>query len=259
VPDAQSPRDRPRSIDLTGTVVVELGTRAPTKAGDHLALSKLVARLVDVDDASVSLTQQCQHCGATDHGALRIHLAGGTKGGPTLHVSLARSGDRLALAVTAAGPVGIDLESVQAVSRAPLTEVLLSPSEADALARLGPPGSEAALAALWTAKEAVLKAAGVGLRVDPRELTIARDRSAGSAGQTSAEVDAQDAQDTDARAKNADNQTLVDWPHAPFPLSELHLLSLATRPGTAGTVAVVSARRPALRILVPGREARPTR
>lgn len=234
MPDAPSRDDLP--VDLATTVVVVLGTRAATRAEDHRALTHLVARLTGVDAASVALTQVCPRCGQSGHGPLRVELDGAA-----VHVSLARSDDRLALAVTAAGPVGIDLESVAALARAPLDDVLLSAAEADAVTRLGPPGSVAAVAVLWTAKEAVLKSAGVGLRVDPRELTITGARTADLAGLTPA--DANDANDA-AR--------LVDWPHAPFPLAEVHLLSVVAPPGTIGTVAVVCARRPALLILPTG-------
>lgn len=259
MPDALSPRDVPRdvpgaelpedlravlhddlrAVDLAGTVVVALGTRAATTAGDHRALVRLVARLAGVDAASVALSQVCPNCGLPGHGPLRVRLEDPSLA--TVQVSLARTGDRLALAVTAAGPVGIDLESVADIARAPLNDVLLSPAEADAMTRLGPRESEAALAALWTAKEAVLKAAGVGLRVDPRELSI----TLAPAGQTAPAAIA---------AVVAADRRLIDWPHAPFPLTELHLLSVATPPGTIGTVAVVCARRPALRILSPGSE-----
>jgi len=215
--------------DLTRTAVVQFAEPAPTKAGDHQLLVALVSRLTGVGPASITLEQVCPACGESGHGPLRVVFTDAPDAAPTVHVSLTRAGGRLALAVTAAGPVGIDLESVALVGRAPLAAALLSPSEADALARLGPSGSEATLVALWTAKEAVLKAAGVGLRVDPRELTVTVGTTAG---------------DADLR--------LTDWPHAPFPLTELHLLSVGTRPGTSGAVAVVSARRPALRILPPG-------
>lgn len=246
MPDAPSPHDLPGdlprngiwAIDLSTTVVVALSDRAATRADDHRALTHLVAQLAGVDGASVVLSQVCTHCGAADHGALRVHLAGETDARPTLHVSLARAAGRLALAVTAAGPVGVDLESVTAVARAPLADALLSPAESDALAGLDPRAAEATLAALWTAKEAVLKAAGVGLRVDPRELTIIPDRSAAPSGQRSPDTN--------------DGPRLADWPHAPFPLAEVHLLSVLTSAETVGTIAVVCARRPTLRILSPG-------
>lgn len=252
MPDALSPRDVPhgerhedlQAVDLATTVVVALGSRAAARAEDHRSLAHLVARLAGVDAASVGLSQLCPTCGRPGHGPLRVQLRDAPAASATVHVSLARSGDLLALAVTAAGPVGIDLESVAAVGRAPLNDALLSPSEADALARLGPPESEVALAALWAAKESVLKAVGVGLRVDPRELTVSRGSSS-PADQTPADT--------------ADRWRLAEWPHAPFPLNELHLLSVLTPPGTIGTVAVVCARRPTLRILSPGSDPLPNR
>ncbi|WP_104163087.1 4'-phosphopantetheinyl transferase superfamily protein [Cryobacterium sp. N22] len=239
MPDALSPHDDLHAVDLATVVVVALGHRAATKAGDHHALVDLVARLTGVDAASVTLTQLCPNCGLPGHGPLRVQLGDEADGSPTVHVSLARADGRLALAVTAAGPVGIDLESVAALARAPLDDVLLSAAEADAVAALHPRAATAAVAAVWTAKEAVLKAAGLGLRVDPRDLTIARETPVAPGGDPAAD---------------AAQPGLAGWPNAPFLLKELHLMRVATPPEFAATVAVVCARQPALRILSPGSE-----
>lgn len=228
MPDAPSPRDD-LPVDLATTVVVALGTRAATPAEDHRALTHLVARLTGVDAASVALTQVCPRCGRSGHGPLRVQPGPDS---PAVHVSLARSDDRLALAVTAAGPVGIDLESVAALARAPLDDVLLSAAEADAVAALHPRSATAAVAAVWTAKEAVLKAAGVGLRVDPRDLTISWETP----------VAAEHPSASAARR-------LVAWARSPFPLTEVHLLSVPAPPEFAATVAVVCGHRPDLRLL----------
>ncbi|WEO76566.1 4'-phosphopantetheinyl transferase superfamily protein [Cryobacterium sp. SO2] len=222
-----SPLDDTLGVDLSTSVVVALGEKASTPAGDHRALVDLVARLTGVPAASVSLGQECPHCGAAGHGPLRVRFGDGASPVPAIHVSLARCGGRRALAVTAAGPVGIDLESVADISRAPVAEVLLSPDEADAVAALGPRAAADALAVLWTTKEAVLKAAGVGLRVDPRDLTIALD-PAGEPGTA--------------------HRLLISWPDAPFPIDQVRLLPVAAPPGTVVTVAVVCARRPQLRL-----------
>ena len=220
-------------VDLSAVVVVALGDRAATTAEDHHALAHLVARLAGVDAASVSLSQECPTCGASGHGPLRVGLGGRADDSSTVHVSLARAGGRLALAVTAAGPVGIDLESVADVARAPVAAVLLSPAEADAVHSLSAPAANTALAELWTAKEAVLKAAGVGLRVDPRDLSITLDPLTVPAG----------------IGGSADQRRLLVWPQSPFPLPELHLLPVPAPSGTVATVAVVCGRRPELRVV----------
>ena len=227
-------------VDLAGTVVVQLADRAPTKAGDHRLLVGLVSRLTGVDAGAITLDQVCPSCGKTGHGPLRVVVGGTVRTARAVHVSLARAGGRLALAVTAAGPVGVDLESVVALRRAPVADVLLSGAEARALAALDPPAAAAAVAAVWTAKEAVLKAAGVGLRVDPRDLTIA---PAGAGAPATGRSGRRDADQVASRP------VLAGWPAAPFPLDQMHLLPLAASAGTVGTVAVVCAAPPVLALL----------
>lgn len=216
---------------LGATVVVSLMPRALTPAADHLLLRDLVARLAGLDPAGVTLTQRCPTCGMPGHGPLSVQLApdispaGSPAGAGRIHVSLARAGTLLAVAVTGAGPVGIDVESLAALAAFPVDAGLCSPVEAAALAALPPRAAAAARAVLWTSKEAVLKAVGVGLRVDPRDLTVAV--LAGATGPAA----------------------LVGWPHAPFPLDRAHLLTVPAPAGGVVTVAVVCARRPRLRML----------
>jgi 4'-phosphopantetheinyl transferase len=232
-PGSARPGGSAPAIDLSRTVAVAVGDRAETRAGDHALLAGLVARLTGVAAASVGLTQRCAHCGAGDHGPLRVRISDSPAVVP--RVSLARAGGRLALAVTAAGPVGVDLESLADLARAPLDAVALSPAEAAALAPLRPAAAaEVALANIWTTKEAVLKAAGLGLRVDPRELTVMLE----TAGPT------------DARAPRTATRT-VSWPRAPFPDHDVQLWPLAVPHGTVATVAVVCADRPALLLVAP--------
>lgn len=87
---------------------------------------------------------RCVHCGSTEHGQ------------PVGNVSLSHAGG-VTLAVHADGPIGIDHEPVGAdVPRG----VVAHPSESgDALS-------------LWVRKEAVLKATGLGLQVDPRSFWL---------------------------------------------------------------------------------------
>ena len=244
------------SINLAGTVVLQFAHQAPAKAGDHRRLVALVGRLTGVDPDSITLEQVCPNCGAPGHGPLRVVLGGTAGSAPAVYVSLSRAEGRLALAVTSAGPVGIDLESVAALGRAPVADALVSVAETRALAAVDPAEAGAALVSTWTAKEAVLKAAGTGLRVDPRELTIAlplpgaAPTAAGSAARVPAQVAAQ------VSAQLADEVTgwpvLADWPAAPFPLDRAHLHPLTPPTGTVGlvgTVAVVCATRPVIAVL----------
>lgn len=87
---------------------------------------------------------RCRHCGSTQHGQ------------PEGNVSLSHAGG-LTLAVLADGPVGIDHEPLEA--DAPW-EVVAHPSDSGDALRL------------WVRKEAVLKATGLGLAVDPRSFWL---------------------------------------------------------------------------------------
>jgi 4'-phosphopantetheinyl transferase len=219
-PGAPSPRAA--GTDLAGSVVILLIDRTATRGGDHRILADLVARLTGVDPANVTLRQRCPTCREPGHGPIRVSIAA-EPGVPTVHVSLARADGTLAMAVTMAGPVGIDLEAITALRRAPVAGALLSSAEARALAGLDPAALDAAVGALWTGKEAVLKAAGVGLRVDPRDLTITLDTGVSPV---------------------TGQPVLAAWADAPFPPDRVHLLPLTASAGLVGTVAVVGALRP---------------
>ncbi|MDH5833933.1 4'-phosphopantetheinyl transferase family protein [Luteimonas kalidii] len=84
-----------------------------------------------------------------------------------LYTSLSHAGDRVAIAVSAIGPVGIDLEpAVRALDMAELEERVAHPRERQALAALPPALRGHALLELWVRKEALLKAAGIGLELE---------------------------------------------------------------------------------------------
>lgn len=84
--------------------------------------------------------------------------------GAPLHFSLAHSNDVGLLAVTEAGPVGVDVEEVRTLGdvRA-LVNQFFSPGEALAFSRVPADRQPAAFFSLWTRKEAVLKATGAGI------------------------------------------------------------------------------------------------
>lgn len=81
-----------------------------------------------------------------------------------ISTSLSHAAHALALAVTAAGPVGVDIEPVDRVRVMPEIAGRVShPSETADLAGASPEASGRALLGLWVRKEALLKAAGVGM------------------------------------------------------------------------------------------------
>jgi 4'-phosphopantetheinyl transferase len=84
--------------------------------------------------------------------------------GTAYATSLSHSGQHVAFGMTKAAAMGVDLERFPPRARLnDLVGVLCSPSEAADLAAIPADAREASLLQLWTRKEALLKAFGVGL------------------------------------------------------------------------------------------------
>jgi 4'-phosphopantetheinyl transferase len=95
-------------------------------------------------------------------------------GGDGVRFSLSHSGRLVLVAVTSSVDVGVDLEERRgSLDCDQLAHAVCAPDEL-ARWRAQPPGAarRAALLALWTRKEAILKAAGVGLAVDPARIRV---------------------------------------------------------------------------------------
>ncbi len=89
--------------------------------------------------------------------------------GTGLQVSVSHSGDRVGVAVTRAGAVGIDVEEIStSVSPAELLPHVLGAAEPCTSAHTTASGFHR----MWTRKEAVLKATGEGLRVPLSEVGV---------------------------------------------------------------------------------------
>ncbi|MFJ4712042.1 4'-phosphopantetheinyl transferase family protein [Streptomyces sp. NPDC088785] len=138
-------------------------------AGAHAALRRVVAdHYLGCPPAAVRFGRHpCPRCADPTHGRPRI-VAPATR----LDFSLSRSGPYWLLAVTAGGPVGIDIEQV--TGRAGVDEaadVALSEGELGLLRGIGDERErEELFLRAWTRKEAVLKATGVGIVADLRDL-----------------------------------------------------------------------------------------
>ena len=140
--------------------------RGASAEADRALLPSAVAELLGIDPSAVTVLRRCENCGGDDHG--RPVVAGPAH--PPVWASLSRAGGLVAVAATSLGPVGIDIESLERVAVAGFDDVAFSVGERESVRSSADPMLRRAL--LWTAKEAVLKARGTGLRVDPREVDV---------------------------------------------------------------------------------------
>ncbi len=107
------------------------------------------ARHLGVRPADVTVDRTCGRCGA-EHGRPQLPGSG-------LNASVSHSGDIVAVAITFAGPVGVDVEAVRAIDFTAVAESVCTPAELTDL------HVAADFYTFWTRKEAVLKATGEGL------------------------------------------------------------------------------------------------
>jgi 4'-phosphopantetheinyl transferase len=128
-------------------------------AGDREALAiayalhrLLLGHAMDMDPKDVPLFRDAEGC---------PRLVG-----DVAYTSLSHADGLIALAVTKMGPVGIDIEpAVRACVMAEIAGRVQQPGDAAELSALPEPARGRALLEMWVRKEAVLKAAGVGLAV----------------------------------------------------------------------------------------------
>jgi 4'-phosphopantetheinyl transferase len=130
--------------------------RIPAKA-DEFVLGRASLRQI------LALYQNC----ATAELAFRYGRQGkpslAVDGGVDLHFNLAHSGTWMLLAVTADGPVGIDLERIDtALDFVPLARRYFSAAEQEILQYAEPSRRRRTFYRLWTRKEAYLKGRGGG-------------------------------------------------------------------------------------------------
>lgn len=128
----------------------------------HRLLRRTVGAVLGVDPAAVGLGYACGVCGSAEHGRPVVTTD------PSVQLSLSRSADRVVVAVARGlEPLGIDVQSIAAVGFAGFDGVALSSPERAAVKALSELHRAAARADAWARTEAVLKARGIGLTVDP--------------------------------------------------------------------------------------------
>jgi 4'-phosphopantetheinyl transferase len=127
----------------------------------------LLGELLGEDPADVAIERHCVRCGSGDHGKPR--LADAAAG---LHFSLAHSGPHVVVAVSRAGPVGIDVESLKRNGDPrPLYRRTLTAEEAVAFHAGGAHAAD--FLRTWVRKEAVTKAVGTGIATPFQTFAVA--------------------------------------------------------------------------------------
>ena len=133
---------------------------APAGEAD-LLLRRVVAEFCTVDRADVHVSRLCPRCGSSDHGRPHVTVVGHV----APHVSLSRADGLVCVAVTDAGPVGVDCERVGAAEFTDFATVGLHPLEGQIA------GHDQTIT--WVRKESLVKATGDGLTVDLRQVQLA--------------------------------------------------------------------------------------
>ncbi|WP_051388725.1 4'-phosphopantetheinyl transferase family protein [Arthrobacter sp. 35W] len=141
----------------------------------RIAQRLFAAELLGVDPAQLRAVYGCPDCGggdSVDHGRPGYWHRGAPTG---LRLSLSRSGGWALLGGTLERgvEVGVDLQKVAAVGFDGFDDVALTPGERAAVLRLPAAERPLARATAWAAKEAMAKALGRGLRLDPASMDAA--------------------------------------------------------------------------------------
>lgn len=134
----------------------------------HATVRHLLAGALGVDPSDVRLDRApCTRCANANHGPPRI-----VEPACDLHISTSRSRDIALVALSTAGPVGIDVESrLRVGDMHRLVEATMTGREKRTLLEEGEEVERIQrFLQCWTRKEAVLKAAGVGIVVDLRSI-----------------------------------------------------------------------------------------
>jgi 4'-phosphopantetheinyl transferase len=135
-------------------------------------LRLVLARYLDVPPAEVDVVRICPHC-ERPHGRPRLGRRHATEIG-TIEFSVTHGGDLLVLAFAGSASVGVDVEPIGAPAdlRAELIDFTLTAAERLRLLEVPAPERTRTFLRHWTGKEAILKALGTGLDVEPQAVTL---------------------------------------------------------------------------------------
>lgn len=206
-------------MDTTCLVVRWCRGAEPALAGELIRAE--AARRFAVAPGSVRLVHHCPRCGSSRHGRPALAPAAG----PTPpQVSISRAEGLTVVALTDAGPVGVDVERSDAAA--------FGGFDAVGTHRRERPGSTRDRTVRWVRKESLLKATGDGLAVDPTRI----------------------------RLTGADRgPALLGWDGPGAPTGPVWMADLSIGPGYVAAVTVLAAAPADLDLGVIGREDRADR
>lgn len=127
------------------------------------ATRTILARRLGTDRRALVVSRLCPQCGATDHGKPFVS-------GTPIAFSVS-SNENLSVIAVSPSTVGVDVEIVRSDTRPQLRA--MSDREQQSIASLSAERRAIGFLRLWTAKEAVLKAAGRSLADDPSTVDVA--------------------------------------------------------------------------------------
>jgi 4'-phosphopantetheinyl transferase len=180
------------------------------------ALARLVLSQVTGQSATtLKFEVECGRCGGR-HGKMRLATA------QQIHFGMTHAEERVAVAVTPLGPVGVDVEPAEAAGFAGFVDVALTPRERAEYERLPIEQRPGAATTWWVRKEAVLKATGHGMFASPEDLEI---------------------------SAPTEEPRLIAWHAEDEPTAPLQLADLRLGLDYVGCVAVLSHRPPRIRLI----------
>jgi 4'-phosphopantetheinyl transferase len=140
-------------------------------ATGRAAVRLLLGMYLGCPARAIVFDRTCRHCGA-NHGKPRVANL------EQLDFNLSSSGQVALIAVARGCEVGVDVEAIPRGDPAEVAELALSPAEYRSFVVDVSPERASEPVQTWCYKEAVLKATGLGLGLDPRHLVVARHEDA---------------------------------------------------------------------------------
>ena len=138
---------------------------AASFAGGRALVRLALARLLDASPQELVFDTWCARCESA-HGKPRL-----VQPAAEIDFSLSRAGARLVLALSRA-PVGVDVERIDRGVDKGVARIAFAEDERAEFEAVPSAGRASAFLVCWTRKEAVLKALGHGLAVDPKSVSV---------------------------------------------------------------------------------------